>query len=117
MAMQENGAHDLQAEILVLPHHGSENSYSEAFYSLVNPSYVLASCAKYNRFHFPAPVIRKYFETKNTAFLTTAEQGDIFLLYEKGEIFCTRKHFYKRAILYYKKGLCAGNYYKGFWLF
>ncbi len=93
VAMQENGAHDLQAEILVLPHHGSENSYSEAFYSLVNPSYVLASCAKYNRFHFPAPVIRKYFETKNTAFLTTAEQGDIFLLYEKGEIFLHKKTF------------------------
>lgn len=92
VAMQENNVHSLQADILVLPHHGSENSYSEAFYSLVNPSYVLASCAKYNRFHFPAPIIRTYFEIKNIPFVTTAE-GDISLLYEKGEIFLYKKTF------------------------
>lgn len=85
IAMQKNSLHSLQADILVLPHHGSERSYSAAFYSLVNPSYVLVSCAKYNHFHFPAPIIRSYFEAKNIPFLPTAEQGTISLFYESGK--------------------------------
>lgn len=93
VAMQKEKLHSLQADILVLPHHGSENSYSEEFYSLVNPSYVLASCAKYNRFQFPAPIIRSYFESKNIPFLTTAEEGTLSLFYKQGEIFLQKKTF------------------------
>lgn len=91
VSMQKNSLHSLQADILVLPHHGSERSYSAAFYSLVNPSYVLVSCAKYNHFHFPASIIRRYFTAKNIPLLTTAEEGDISFLHENGQIFFNRK--------------------------
>lgn len=91
--MHEQNIHSLQADILVLPHHGSENSYSENFYTAVNPRYVLASCGKYNHFHFPAQIVREYFAGKNAVFRTTAEHGDILLLHENGQIFLDRKRF------------------------
>lgn len=93
VCMHKQNIHSLQADILVLPHHGSENSYSEDFYSFVNPTYVLASCGKYNHFHFPAQIVRDYFARKNIPFLTTAEQGDILFMHENGQIFLGKKTF------------------------
>lgn len=93
VAMQDQKIHSLQADVFILPHHGSENSYSEALYSSVNPSCVLASCAKYNHFHFPASIIRRYFAAKNIPLLTTAEEGDISFLHENGQIFLQKKTF------------------------
>lgn len=92
-AMHKQNIHSLQADILVLPHHGSENSYAEEFYDLVNPRYVLASCGKNNRFHFPAQIVRDYFARKNVVFLTTADQGDIVFIHQDGQIFLNRKTF------------------------
>lgn len=91
--LHRQNIHSLQADILVLPHHGSENSYSEEFYEFVNPYHVLASCGKYNRFHFPAQMVRDYFVRKNVVFLTTAEQGDITLMHQDGQIFLHEKTF------------------------
>lgn len=93
VSMHGQNIHSLQADILVLPHHGSENSYSENFYTLVNPRYILASCGKYNHFHFPAQMVRDYFAAQNTVFLTTAEHGDIVLWHDDGQIFLDRKTF------------------------
>lgn len=92
-AMHEQNIHSLQADILVLPHHGSENSYSEKFYALVSPRYVLASCGKYHHFHFPAQIVQNYFTAKDITFLTTADHGDISFLHENGQIFLDKKTF------------------------
>lgn len=85
VAMHEQNIHSLQADILVLPHHGSQNSYSEKLYELVRPRYVLASCSAYNHFQFPAQKVREYFIRNNIPLLTTAEHGDIVFMHEEGQ--------------------------------
>lgn len=93
VSMHEQALHSLQADILVLPHHGSGNSYSEKFYTLVNPRYALASCGVFNRFHFPAENVREYFIRSNIPLLTTAEHGDILFMHNDGQIFFGKKTF------------------------
>lgn len=85
VAMHEQNIHSLQADILILPHHGSQNSYSEKLYELVRPRYVLASCSAYNHFQFPAQKVREYFIRNNIPLLTTAEHGDIVFMHEEGQ--------------------------------
>lgn len=85
-AMHEQNVHSIQADIFVLPHHGSKNSYSEKFYSLVNPRYVLASCGANNHFQFPAQKVKEYFIKNTIPFLTTAEHGDIVFMHEEGQL-------------------------------
>ena len=44
---------DMDAEILVLPHHGSRSSFSPAFYRAVSPLVALCSNGYLNRYGFP----------------------------------------------------------------
>ena len=67
----------LEAEILVLAHHGSKNSFSPAFYKAVNPKTILASAGRYNRFGFPALSIQNYFVKENKKVLSTNKEGNI----------------------------------------
>ncbi len=68
---------DLTANILVLPHHGSKNSYSPEFYERVNPKIVAISSGRYNRYGFPAENILNYFRKRN---ILTENTGDIYAL-------------------------------------
>ncbi len=67
----------LQADILILPHHGSKNSYLPEFYQAVNPKYVLGSAGRYNRFGFPATEILDYFNKLGIPILRTDQMGNI----------------------------------------
>ena len=107
-AMHNAKLHSLEADILILPHHGSESSYAEDFYASVNPRYVAVSCGKFDRFNFPSQKIVTYFQKKNIPVCLRQTAG-IFLFYmKKNEFFSTGKWFYKNFILYYKEmKLCA----------
>ncbi len=67
---------DIQAELLVLPHHGSKHSYSEELYARVNPTHVWVSASKYNLFGHPDPSIIDYFARRNIPVRNTAD-GEI----------------------------------------
>lgn len=84
---------ELRAEILVLPHHGSGNSYDEMFYAAVSPSEVWASCGKYNRWGFPALSVRGYFAEKHIPVRTTAQEGDLYFTYENSRFLWQKKMF------------------------
>ncbi|MDE7012622.1 MAG: hypothetical protein K2O76_05240, partial [Mailhella sp.] len=90
-AMHNAKLHSLEADILILPHHGSESSYAEDFYASVNPRYVAVSCGKFDRFNFPSPKIVTYFQKKNIPVLSTADCGNISFLHEEERIFFNRK--------------------------
>lgn len=90
-AMYAHGA--LRAEVLVLPHHGSANSYNEVFYAAVRPERVWASCGKYNRWGFPAGQIRAYFAAKGIPVQTTADEGDLYFVYDGSRFFWQKKTF------------------------
>jgi competence protein ComEC len=65
--------------LLLVPHHGSKTSSSEAFISQVQPEIAIATAGLGNRFGFPRPQIRERYLSMNSKFLSTAECGGIRL--------------------------------------
>jgi len=54
---------NLQAEILIAPHHGSKTSSTRSFLSVVNPDFIVIPADAPNRFSFPhSSVIKRYQE-------------------------------------------------------
>jgi competence protein ComEC len=66
-----------QHDILIVPHHGSSTSSSQALIDAVRPSWALISAAMNNRFGFPRPdVLRRYSDAEILTF-TTADCGGV----------------------------------------
>lgn len=70
---------ELEAEVLVLPHHGSASAFLPAFYDAVEPRLAIASCAAGNRYGYPAQPIREALAERGIELLTTGESGSIHL--------------------------------------
>lgn len=68
---------ELEADILIAPHHGSKTSAREAFINLVHPKFVLFPVGYRNRYHFPnSSVVEKYQDLHSIMF-STAKTGAI----------------------------------------
>lgn len=65
----------LRADILVVPHHGSLTSSTEAFLRAVNPRYAVISAGYLNRFRFPRAEILARLARHGAAVYTTARAG------------------------------------------
>ncbi len=53
----------LRSSVLLVPHHGSRSSSSEAFVGAVSPEYIVISCGWRNRFGFPHPEVLARYRT------------------------------------------------------
>lgn len=71
------GPTGLQAELLVVPHHGSKSSLLPAFYREVDPALAVVSCGFLNIFRFPHPRVAGALQDQGIQLLSTAEQGMI----------------------------------------
>lgn len=67
----------LGADIMLVPHHGSRTSSSEAFIDAVGPSIALVSAGYRNRFGFPRPEVMARYKARGIAVLDTVAQGAI----------------------------------------
>ena len=74
--LQTDGA-DLQADILVAPHHGSNTSSTMPFIRAVAPEYVLFPVGYRNRFRFPRQVVVQRYREQGVTMLDTASAGAI----------------------------------------
>ncbi len=68
-----NSQQDLQAEVLLVPHHGSKTSSSAAFLEAVGPQIAVVTTGYLNHFGFPKEIvvnryIERGIEVKNTAY-------------------------------------------------
>ncbi len=72
-----NDAAELQADILVAPHHGSNTSSTMPFIRAVSPEYVLFPVGYRNRFGFPRPEVVARYRAQNVTMLDTASAGAI----------------------------------------
>jgi len=68
---------DLQATVLVSPHHGSNTSSSQAFIEQVRPKLVIHSSAYQGQWQFPHPEVVKRYQDRDIAQLSTADSGHI----------------------------------------
>lgn len=74
--LQAGGA-DLQADILVAPHHGSNTSSTRPFIRAVAPEYVLFPVGFRNRFKFPRQAVVQRYREQGVTMLDTASAGAI----------------------------------------
>ena len=72
----ENGD-DLRAEVIVAPHHGSQNGFLKEFYAAVQPGLVVASCGFENRYGYPAPCLRAWCAATGVPLLYTGRHGAV----------------------------------------
>lgn len=86
--MLENGQ-DLDAEILVVGHHGSEGSTSEAFLDRVSPAMAVISCGKDNMYLHPSQRVMELLEGKQIPVYRTDKQGDLQFILDGKNIQCS----------------------------
>jgi competence protein ComEC len=79
------GSGALEAEVLVLPHHGSASSLLPIFYRRVGARWAVAACGPGNRFGFPSPAVVLACQRAGSVVLTTAEHGAVRFLWRPGE--------------------------------
>ena len=67
----------VHADILIVPHHGSRSSSTEAFIDAVKPKVALFSSGYQNRFHHPHPEVVQRYHRHHIQTWNTAQQGAI----------------------------------------
>ena len=81
----------LQADLLLVPHHGSKTSSSPAFLDQVAPRIVLVQAGYRNRFGHPAPEVLRRYETRDIQVMQSARCGAMLWHSEDaGRVQCER---------------------------
>jgi competence protein ComEC len=76
---------ELNADILIVPHHGSKTSSSDLFITKIQPSVAVVSAGYLNRWHMPVTEVVQRYQQHNIKLLNTAKSGQIiFTLSEEG---------------------------------
>ncbi len=74
---------ELQAEILILPHHGAKDALLLEFYALVAPKLALVSAGRQNSFGHPHKSVRMALQKTNIPLKNTAQFGAIRIIWEE----------------------------------
>ena len=75
----------LQADVLLLPHHGSKTSSSAAFLDAVQPHTALVQTGYRNRYGHPAPVVLERLQARGVEVVDTAHCGAALWSSQPGE--------------------------------
>ena len=70
---------DFSCDILLVGHHGSKTSSSEAFISFARPHYAVISCEKENSYGHPSVTVLDRLQAVNATVLRTDLDGSILL--------------------------------------
>ena len=82
----------LRADLLLVPHHGSKTSSSDAFLQAVQPRFAIAQTGYRNRFGHPASAVLVRYDGYQIKLIDTPRCGAaIWLSWEPGEVHCARK--------------------------
>ena len=74
------GSSILKADLLKVPHHGSDTSSSEDLLDAVSPKYAVIGCAKFNVFGTPSGETLDRLEERSIEYYTTFKNGDIIFV-------------------------------------
>ncbi len=72
---------DIQSDIVIVPHHGSNTSSSSDFIAATRPTYAIASLARDNPWHFPKPSVVEKYNQVNAKWLDTGHSGQIHITF------------------------------------
>lgn len=77
---------ELNSDVLLVGHHGSKTSTSQAFLDKVNPSYAVIQSGKGNKYGHPTDLVLKRLEEKGIKIYRNDEQGNIIFTSNGKEI-------------------------------
>jgi len=80
LAAMLSSGRPLDAEVLVLPHHGSKSSFDPRFYAAVSPELALSSNGFLNRWGFPHAMVTENF---GADVLTTSDFGQVNCIWDR----------------------------------
>ena len=69
------GGINLKSDVLLVPHHGSKTSSSEAFLDVVQPRFALVQAGYRNRFGHPAPPVLERYTQRGVQVFDSAQCG------------------------------------------
>ena len=82
----------LRADVLLVPHHGSKTSSSDAFVAAVQPRFAITQTGYRNRFGHPASAVLVRYDAYQTRLIDTPRCGAAtWLSWEPDEMQCARK--------------------------
>jgi competence protein ComEC len=73
--LRRRAGEGLRASVLLVPHHGSRTSSTDAFLDAVAPSIAVASLGYRNRFHHPHPAVVARYEARGIPWRRTDREG------------------------------------------
>ncbi len=76
----------LNADILIVPHHGSKTSSSNNFIKQINPKLAVVSAGFLNRWHMPVESVVQRYQANNIELLNTAVTGQILINFSASEV-------------------------------
>ncbi|MEL0083568.1 MAG: DNA internalization-related competence protein ComEC/Rec2, partial [Gammaproteobacteria bacterium] len=79
----QNQLDKLQAQVLLIPHHGSRNASSRAFIETVAPQLAVASSGYANRFNHPHPITLERYQRAQVKVVTTAQVGAVMMRFDR----------------------------------
>lgn len=77
--------YNLEADVLVVPHHGSRTSSSESWLAKIKPSLGIVSAGRFNRYGHPHAEIVERYDRLNVALLGTYSHGAIEVVIGAGQ--------------------------------
>jgi competence protein ComEC len=82
----------LRADVLLIPHHGSKTSSSEAFLDAVQPSLALVQAGYRNRFGHPAELVLERYRERGIPVIESPRCGAaLWRSAQAGEVKCQRE--------------------------
>jgi competence protein ComEC len=78
--------HNLQADLLVVPHHGSRGSLSPELYARVDPELAAISCGFLNIFRFPHKGVRDALSQAKVPVYCTSRSGEIQITWDSNNM-------------------------------
>ncbi|HKJ22238.1 MAG TPA: DNA internalization-related competence protein ComEC/Rec2, partial [Gammaproteobacteria bacterium] len=84
---------DLTADIMTVPHHGSDTSSTRAFVKAVNPRYALFPVGYRNRYGFPKDDVVARYAAQGARLYDTAHAGAISFRLEAGHDIAPPRRF------------------------
>ncbi|MCD9547512.1 DNA internalization-related competence protein ComEC/Rec2 [Photobacterium carnosum] len=71
---------DWQADIIVVPHHGSSTSSTQTLLDAVKPSLAVVSIGHFNPWGLPSMMIKKRYQANNVNWISTQDSGQVSII-------------------------------------
>lgn len=95
---------DIQADVMLVPHHGSATSSSGAFIEAVDPDFAVFPVGYLNRYHFPNDEVLERYSDRSIRTLLTSESGAISFFFNQ-HVQLTREYRESQRRFWHRSGI------------